>query len=199
MTLNEYKRILAIAKAGLLYAKDEYDKERYTEIKELSLKLINKLSVESYDKLLQLTNLDEGYPTPKVDVRGIIKKDDKILLVEDSKTKLWSLPGGFAEIGLSPEENIIKEVKEETGYDVQVNSLEGIFDTNLDTQNPQLFQYYKLIFECSIIKGEFEKNIETSNINFFDIQNLPPLSEKRTTKDQLTKLLLSKSSNAYFE
>lgn len=198
MQLNKYRRLLTIAQAGLFYAKDEFDKERYTEIKEISLNLINEISLENFEDLIKLTNKEEGYPTPKIDVRAFIVENDEILLVEDSITKEWSLPGGFAEVGLSPEENIIKEVKEETGFDIKVNCFGGIFDTNLDENNPQLFQYYKLIFKCSIVKrGTFIKNIETSNIKFFDVKNLPKLSEKRTTKQQLIKLL--STSNSYFE
>ena len=153
------------------------------------------------EKILVLDENDYGLDLDeicRVAVRGIIFIEGKLLLIENDFGEV-KLPGGGIDSGEDDYKALAREVKEETGYDVQVNSLEGIFDTNLDTQNPQLFQYYKLIFECSIIKGEFEKNIETSNINFFDIQNLPPLSEKRTTKDQLTKLLLSKSSDAYFE
>lgn len=198
MQLNKYKRLLALAQTGLFYAKDEFDKERYTEIKDISLNLINEISLESSEELIKLTDMEEGYPTPKIDVRAFIVENDEILLVEDSTTKEWSLPGGFAEVGISPKENIIKEVKEETGFDIKVNCFGGIFDTNLDKDSFQLFQYYKLIFKCSIIKREsFIKNIETSNIQFFGIDDLPKLSEKRTTKQQLVKLLSTHSS--YFE
>ena len=136
----QYKRLLSIAEAGLYYGKDVYDKERYQEIKELALHLMSTVVDQDAAALTLLTEKNEGYPTPKVDVRALIQKDEKILLVEDSLTKEWSLPGGYAEIGLTPRENIKKEVLEETGLLVEVKELRAIFDTNLRPDIPQVFQ-----------------------------------------------------------
>ena len=88
----QYKRLLSIAEAGLYYGKDVYDKERYQEIKELALHLMSTVVDQDAAALTLLTEKNEGYPTPKVDVRALIQKDEKILLVEDSLTKEWSLP-----------------------------------------------------------------------------------------------------------
>ncbi|MBO0482683.1 NUDIX hydrolase N-terminal domain-containing protein [Candidatus Enterococcus courvalinii] len=192
-----YRRLLAIAEAGLYYGKDEFDKERYQELKELSLALLSRIGQESVAELSRLTEQNEGYPTPKVDVRAYIKQEDKVLLVEDKKTKEWALPGGYAEVGLSPKENIQKEVLEETGLIVQVDDLLGIFDTNLRKDIPQVYQYYKLIFSCSIIDGFFVENNETSNMAFFALNSLPELSIKRTTREQLEHL--QQQENTYFE
>lgn len=195
--LEMYRRLLAIAEAGLYYGKDEFDKERYQELKELSLELLSRVGQESVAELSQLTEQNEGYPTPKVDVRAYIIQEDKVLLVEDKKTKEWALPGGYAEVGLSPKENIQKEVLEETGLIVQVNDLLGVFDTNLRKDIPQVYQYYKMIFSCSIIKGSFVENNETSNMAFFALDSLPKLSVKRTTREQLA--CLQQQENTYFE
>lgn len=195
--LEMYRRLLAIAEAGLYYGKDEFDKERYQELKELSLELLSRVGQESVAELSQLTEQNEGYPTPKVDVRAYIIQEDKVLLVEDKKTKEWALPGGYAEVGLSPKENIQKEVLEETGLIVQVNDLLGVFDTNLRKDIPQVYQYYKMIFSCSIIKGSFVENNETSNMAFFALDSLPKLSVKRTTREQLA--CLQQRENTYFE
>lgn len=189
----QYKRLLSIAEAGLYYGKDVYDKERYQEIKELALHLISTVVDQDAAALTLLTEKNEGYPTPKVDVRALIQKDEKILLVEDSLTKEWSLPGGYAEIGLTPRENIKKEVLEETGLLVEVKELRAIFDTNLRQDIPQVFQYYKLVFECEVLAGDFIKNSETSNSDYFALNELPKLSIKRTTKEQLEQLVNEKS------
>ena len=189
----QYKRLLSIAEAGLYYGKDVYDKERYQEIKELALHLMSTVVDQDAAALTLLTEKNEGYPTPKVDVRALIQKDEKILLVEDSLTKEWSLPGGYAEIGLTPRENIKKEVLEETGLLVEVKELRAIFDTNLRPDIPQVFQYYKLIFECEVLAGDFIKNSETSNSDYFALNELPKLSIKRTTKEQLEQLVNEKS------
>lgn len=195
--LEMYRRLLAIAEAGLYYGKDEFDKERYQELKELSLELLSRVGQESVAELSQLTEQNEGYPTPKVDVRAYIIQEDKVLLIEDKKTKEWALPGVYAEVGLSPKENIQKEVLEETGLIVQVNDLLGVFDTNLRKDIPQVYQYYKMIFSCSIIKGSFVENNETSNMAFFALDSLPKLSVKRTTREQLA--CLQQQGNTYFE
>jgi len=189
----QYKRLLSIAEAGLYYGKDVYDKERYQEIKELALHLMSTVVDQDAAALTLLTEKNEGYPTPKVDVRALIQKGEKILLVEDSLTKEWSLPGGYAEIGLTPRENIKKEVLEETGLLVEVKELRAIFDTNLRQDIPQVFQYYKLVFECEVLAGDFIKNSETSNSDYFALTELPKLSIKRTTKEQLEQLVNEKS------
>ena len=166
--LNTYKRLLALADAGLFYGKDAFDQERYQELRELTLQLISTTGHEAavLPDLEKILTKEEGYPTPKVDVRGLIKKENRFLLVEDLRTKEWSLPGGYAEIGCSPKENIERK-------DI-----------------PQLFQYYKMIFSCEILENHpFEKNIETSNCAYFSLDNLPPLSIKRTTKEQLMALM----------
>lgn len=193
--LNDYRRLLAIAQAGLLYGKDVFDKERYEELQEISLKLLSEVGLETKEEWTSLIEAHEGYPTPKVDVRAWIKQDEKILLIEDTKTQEWSLPGGFAEVGLSPKENIRKEVKEETGLEVEVGQLLAIFDTNLRTDIPQDFQYYKIVFSCAILSGTFVANHETSNMKFFHLNDLPKLSLKRTTKEQL--LILEKATLPY--
>ncbi|WP_430600379.1 hypothetical protein IGI84_002202 [Enterococcus sp. DIV0008] len=190
---TQYKRLLSIAEAGLYYGKDVYDKERYQEIKELALHLMSTVVDQDAAALTLLTEKNEGYPTPKVDVRALIQKDEKILLVEDSLTKEWSLPGGYAEIGLTPRENIKKEVLEETGLLVEVKELRAIFDTNLRQDIPQVFQYYKLVFECEVLAGDFIKNSETSNSDYFALNELPKLSIKRTTKEQLEQLVNEKA------
>lgn len=196
--LEHYRRLLSIAEAGLFYGEDLFDKERYEELQELSLKLISNLSNEPIKKLKNIVDSNEGYPTPKIDVRGYIKKNDKILLVEDAKTKKWAMPGGYAEVGLSPKENVIKEVLEETGLIVESCELIAVFDTNLRKDIPQMFQYYKLVFNCIVNDdGLFKENIETSDMDFFTLDNLPSLSLDRTTKEQLIKL--STSTNVYFD
>lgn len=189
--LSIYQRLLSIAQAGLTYGNDSFDIERYTELKEHALSLIQSLGNEPTEKIDSLFSGETGYQTPKVDVRAFIMKNEKILLVEDTKTKEWSLPGGYADIGFSPKENIIKEVKEETGLSIEVSKLLAIYDTNLRKDIPQIFQYYKLIFACKILSetNQFEKNLETSQMDYFPIDQLPTLSIKRTTVEQLQQLV----------
>ena len=186
---RQYQRLLSIAEAGMFYGKDIYDIERFQELKELSLTLLSEVVDEDVTTLKVYLENQEGYPTPTVDVRALIRKGNQILLVQDSHTKEWSLPGGYAEVGLTPKENIQKEVLEETGLTVAVGPLRAIFDTNLREDIPQLFQYYKLVFACDVLSGEFVANSETMQSGYFGLDALPPLSMKRTTKEQLVRLL----------
>lgn len=195
-----YKRLFAIAEAGLVYGKDAFDQERYTELRRLSLQLIQQLGNEPFEVIEELFAHEIGYQTPKIDVRAFITKKEKVLLVQDTKTKEWSLPGGYGDVGLSPKENIIKEVQEETNLLVTPNKLLAVFDTNLRNDIPQIFQYYKLVFACQVISNTqaFEKNIETSQMAYFGLNELPSLSKKRTTKEQLVQLF-SQYETCYFE
>ncbi|WP_312542488.1 NUDIX hydrolase [Enterococcus sp.] len=187
--LRQYQRMLSIAESGLFYGKDVYDIERFQELKEIALTLLSE-KVDQEISVLQLyLDKQDGYPTPKVDVRALIQQEDNVLLVQDRATKEWSLPGGYAEVGLTPKENIQKEVLEETGLHVAVGPLRAIFDTNLREDIPQLFQYYKLVFACEVISGAFAANSETVQSHYFELEDLPTLSMKRTTKEQLLQLV----------
>ena len=182
-----YQRLLAIAQSGKTFGKDSYDQERYQEIETITLTLMSQLGNEPIETLHNLFATETGYATPKVDVRALIIKNNQVLLVQDSRTKEWSLPGGFAEVGLSPTENIQLEVFEETGLTVNVGPLLAIFDTQ-QTNSPQTFQFYKLVFACEVQSGTFEANAETSDASYFSWDQLPTLSKKRTTAEQLNIL-----------
>lgn len=182
-----YQRLLAIAQSGKAFGKDLYDQERYQEIETIALTLMSQLGNEPIETLHNLFAAEKGYATPKVDVRAFITKDNQVLLVQDSHTKEWSLPGGFAEVGLSPIENIQLEVLEETGLTVNVGPLLAIFDTQ-QTNSPQTFQFYKFVFACEVLSGTFNANAETIAASYFSWEQLPTLSKKRTTNEQLNIL-----------
>src|SRR2546423_12377020 len=101
--LEEIKRLKAISDIGLIYTGNEYDKERYLELREISFRLLNKLSGHSFESLKVSFPIATDYPTPKVDVRGLVLSDDKkVLLIKESIDGKWSLPGGWADIGQTP-------------------------------------------------------------------------------------------------
>ena len=132
-----------------------------------------------------------------------IEKDGRTLMLHRVKKKndmnhdKWLGVGGKFEYGESPEECMLREVYEETGLTVESTQLQAVFDTNKQKDIPQLFQYYKLVFACTIHDedAKFIENNETSNMGFFSIEELPKLSEKRTTKKQL--LILENKNQLY--
>ncbi len=145
--LNEIKRLRSIADTGLLYAKNEYDKERYLELQEISFNLLNTFSSSSMEDLKFMLPPAIDYPTAKVDIRGLaISDDNKILMVKESIDGKWFLPGGWGDIGYSPKETIIKECKEETGLDIIPERLLAVFDKKMHAHPPQPFYVYKMVF-----------------------------------------------------
>jgi len=182
------KKINAIAQSGLTFTKDEFDKERYLELQQLSIEIINNITDIDTEKLDFVFNRDIGYQTPKVGVRAVVFQEDKILMVKEKMDGKWCLPGGYADTGMTPSEIVINEVKEESGYDVKPIRILGLIDYNKHQTKPFPFDLYQLFMECEIIGGEAKIGIETSDVGFFSMDNLPELSVRRVTKEQIIKM-----------
>lgn len=177
------QRMLAITDTGLTYSKDPYDRERYEDLRQILWSVLQDQTELGQEELTAILKPTGSYATPLMDVRAWIVQNQKICLVRGQGEDTWALPGGFGEVGYSPKENILKEVQEETGFSAEVGSLLAVFDTNrFQLQNKQ---YAKFVFACQLLDGHFQENQEVAELGFFDIENLPPLSEKRTTKKQM--------------
>lgn len=124
------KQIQALAQTGLAYTKDVYDVERYEALREISIDIMNSYTAVDRE-IIKLSFANErGYATPKVDIRGVVFKDNKILLVQEKLDGDWALPGGWGDIGLSPTEVAVKEIKEESGYEAVPVRLLAVLDKN---------------------------------------------------------------------
>ena len=177
------QRMLAITDTGLTYTKDPFDRERYEDLRQILWSLLQDQTDLNQEELTAIFQPSGSYATPLMDVRAWIVQDQKICLVRGQGEDTWALPGGFGEVGYSPKENIRKEVQEETGFTSEVGSLLAVFDTNrFQLQNKQ---YAKFVFDCQLLDGRFQENQEVAELGFFDIVSLPPLSEKRITKEQM--------------
>ena len=177
------QRMLAITDTGLTYTKDPFDRERYEDLRQILSSILQDQTELVQEELTAILKPTGSYATPLMDVRAWIVQDQKICLVRGQGEDTWALPGGFGEVGYSPKENIRKEVQEETGFTAEVGSLLAIFDTNrFRLQNKQ---YAKFVFDCQLLDGQFQENQEIAELEFFDIKNLPPLSEKRITQEQM--------------
>ena len=177
------QRMLAITDTGLTYTKDPFDRERYEDLRQILSSILQDQTELDQEELTAILKPTGSYATPLMDVRAWIVQDQKICLVRGQGEDTWALPGGFGEVGYSPKENIRKEVQEETGFTAEVGSLLAIFDTNrFQLQNKQ---YAKFVFDCQLLDGQFQENQEIAELEFFDIKNLPPLSEKRITQEQM--------------
>ena len=182
------KKINSIAQTGLAFTKDKFDRERYTELLDLSIEILNNITDIDTGKLNFVFNRDIGYQTPKVGIRAVVFENEKILLVKEKMDGKWSLPGGYADTGMLPSEIAVNEVKEESGYDVKPLRILGLIDYNKHQERPFPFDVYQLFMECEIIGGQPQTGIETSDVGFFDISDLPELSERRVTKQQILKM-----------
>ena len=177
------QRMIALTDTGLTFTKDPFDRERYEDLRSLLSEMLNQVSDLDADEVAELLKPTSAYATPLMDVRAWIVEDEKICLVRGQGENDWALPGGFGEVGYSPTEHILKEIEEETGFEAKVERLLAVFDTN--RFQLQSKQYAKFVFECKLLDGQFQKNQEIADLQFFAIDQLPALSEKRITKEQI--------------
>lgn len=175
MNKNE-KWLQSLAQAGLFYGKDPFDIERYERIREISAEMISYKSDISLEKVKELFCSDTGYQTPKLDTRAAIFKENN---------GTWSLPGGWVDVNISVKENTIKEVKEEAGLNVSADFVIAVQDREKHNLPIYAYKICKIFVMCSILDGQFEKNIETVESQFFEIDELPELAAEKNTKEQI--------------
>ena len=174
----------SLAQAGLTYGKDVYDLERYRRIREISAEMMAHMSDLPLEKVKDLFCNETGYQTPKLDTRAAIVQDGKILLVRENNGK-WSLPGGWCDVNVSIAENTVKEVREEAGLDVAAEKIIAIQDRS--KHNLPLYAYgvCKVFVQCRVTGGSFQENIETTEARYFAPEELPALSTKKNTAEQI--------------
>ncbi len=177
-------KLQALAQTGLAYGRDKYDIERFEEIRDISVQMLEDASGLPHDKVKDLFANETGYQTPKIDTRAAIFKDDKILLVQEADGT-WSLPGGWCDVDKSVGENTIKEVKEEAGLDVVLERVIAIQDR--DKHNPPKYAHKvcKIMSLCHVTGGQFEENLETIASDYFDLDHLPILASQKTSSEQI--------------
>jgi ADP-ribose pyrophosphatase YjhB (NUDIX family) len=179
------KRIQAISQAGIQFTENSFDKDRYEELRELSVKLVEQVVDAPIHKIRDLFTYETGFQTPKVDIRAVLLKDNQILFTKERSDGGWSLPGGFADINYSPKEVAEKEVFEETGLNVKAQRILAILDTNKHNFPPMEFHYYKLVILCELEGGELKGSNETFESQFFSFDKLPEFSLKRNTYEMI--------------
>ncbi|AQT67150.1 nucleoside triphosphatase YtkD [Anaerohalosphaera lusitana] len=182
------KRLKAISQAGKFFAKDEYELGRHEEIEEIAAKVLERHTDLDAEEIVRLLQKDMGYPTPKVDSRGVVFRDGKVLLVKEIEDGGWTLPGGWCDVGMTPSENVVREVWEESGFLVEAKRLLAVYDRDRQGHKPEyVFDIYKMFFLCEIVGGEARTSIETSDVRFFGRDEIPELSRGRTLEHQLEK------------
>jgi ADP-ribose pyrophosphatase YjhB (NUDIX family)/uncharacterized protein YfkK (UPF0435 family) len=183
--LDIAKKLQALAQSGLAYSNNQYDTERYEELRNISADIMAKYTDIEIKTIKDLFCNETGYQTPKVDVRGVVFRDHKILMVREKLDDAWALPGGWADIGLTPGEVAAKETKEEAGLEVKPVRLLAIYDKKCHPHPPSPFHVYKIFIMCEIIGGTAASGLETSEVGFFGLNELPELSVERNTESQI--------------
>ena len=177
--------IQGLAQSGLAYTTNVYDIERYERLREISAEMIEEKSNINLEKVKDLFCKETGYQTPKIDTRAAIFKDNKILLVHENNGT-WSLPGGWCDVLESVKSNTIKEVKEEAGLDVKATKIIAVQDRNRHNRPIYAYGICKIFVMCEIIGGEFKENIETTEMKYFALDELPEnFANEKCTKEQV--------------
>jgi ADP-ribose pyrophosphatase YjhB (NUDIX family) len=179
------RELRAIAQIGLTFSKDPFDRQRFERIRELGATLIAEGAGIDAAGLLELFREDAGYATPKVDVRGAAFRGDAILLVREVSDGKWTLPGGWADVNQTPAECVVREVAEESGFTARAVKLAAVHDYQKRNAPRHLDSIYKLFFICELTGGSARPSDETSEVGFFTLQDLPPLSLGRTNPGQI--------------
>ena len=182
--------IQAAAQTGLVFAQNHYERERYEQLQRLAARMIAARSDVAAARIETLFAAEWGYATPKSGVRGAVFRDDKLMLVREvADNNRWTLPGGWADVGLTPAQNVIKEVREETGFVVTPRKLVAVIDQSVHGQMPGPFHIYVHFFLCDIVGGAMSLSHETSEVAFFAEDALPDdLSHDRVTRGQLLRM-----------
>lgn len=194
--LDWAQRLQAIAQTGLFYEPQPFDRQRYEMILDVAVEMMLAGSADdaAMDAVKSLFTTQAGHATPKVDVRGVVFRDGRILLVQEKLDhNRWTLPGGWADIGESASESVVREVWEESGYRVRAAKLLAAYDRNKHPHPPFAFHAYKLFFLCELTEAERmidPDNIEINGVDWFREDALPELSVARVTAEQIARFFV---------
>jgi ADP-ribose pyrophosphatase len=181
------REIFSLSQSGLTYSQNEYDLDRYKRLQAITAEMIASESEITKGSALDSFSMQAGYITPKVDVRGAVIRDGKILLIQERADTMWAMPGGWADLGNSPASVAEREVWEESGYRVKAEKVVAVIDANR-IEPFEFYHAYKLIFLCKLLDGEPRISYETLAVDFFDPNHLPPLSIYRTNENMVQEV-----------
>jgi ADP-ribose pyrophosphatase YjhB (NUDIX family) len=181
------QEIFSLTQAGLAYSQNPFDLERYKRLQEITAEMIASQSALEKGSVLESFSMQAGYITPKIDVRGAVVHEGKILLIQERADDRWAMPGGWADLGNSPASVAEREVWEESGYRVKAQKVVAVIDANR-IEPFEFFHAYKIIFLCKLVDGEPRTSYETLAVDFFDPDHLPLLSLFRTNEEMIREV-----------
>ncbi|HEU4405661.1 MAG TPA: NUDIX hydrolase [Polyangiaceae bacterium] len=169
------RELQAIAQTGLAFTRDPYDRERYEALRALASRAMAAHTGAPAEHIEALFAGERGYATPKVDVRAaVLDAEGRLLLVREAADHdRWTLPGGWADVNLTPAESAVKEVREESGYHVRVRKLAALWDRARQGHPPSPFSCCKLFYLCDLVGGVATTSLETTEVGWFAEGALP--------------------------
>jgi ADP-ribose pyrophosphatase YjhB (NUDIX family) len=183
------QEIQALAQSGMAYTQNPYDQERFQQLSHLAAEIMAAATRSDVDEVNAVFAAQSGYATPKVDVRGVVFKDNKLLLVRELQDGgKWTLPGGWADINETPSQAVEREVREEAGMIVKAMKVAAVYDRNLHGHPPYPFHAYKLFILCDLIAEATPDPLETSEPTFFVKNQIPELSLPRVTREEIDSM-----------
>lgn len=183
------REIQSLSQTGLAYSRSDYETQRYRRLMEIAGEMVHTHTGLPQKALLKSFMAQPGYATVKVDVRGAVITEGKILLVQERSDGRWCMPGGWADVGELPSEMVTREVWEESGFEVSPTKVIGVYDANRSGVPLEFYHAYKIVFLCDIRSGEARPSGETQAVGFFRFDDVPPLSTNRTDERHLTEVL----------
>jgi len=187
--LEYAKQLKSLADTGLVYQDNPFDRERYTAIRETAFRLMANVTEGSPEKVRSFYSDIKEYPTPKVDVRGlVVNEKGEILMVREMADSRWTIPGGWADIGLSPSEVAVKEVREESGLEVTAKRLLAVYDKRCHHHPPSPYYIYKIVILCEVKGGILQPGFDILDAGWYSKDNLPELSTDRILEEQIAEL-----------
>ncbi|MFL5428690.1 MAG: NUDIX hydrolase [Myxococcales bacterium] len=181
------QRLAALSQNGLTFIQDPFDRERWEEVRRIAAEILAD-GGGSADEAFAHLAAEEGYATPKVDVRAAVFREGEILLVQERSDGRWTLPGGWCDVGEPPGVAAAREVREESGYVVRTTKILAVYDKLRHGHPPSTWHAYKLFFLCELLGGEAAPSTETSAAAFYREDSLPPLSLGRVTEAQIRRM-----------
>jgi ADP-ribose pyrophosphatase YjhB (NUDIX family) len=190
-------RLQSIAQSGLTFGENQYDLDRYQQIRDISVEILHEYTDLKHEKIKDLFAGETGYQTPKVDIRAAVFQDSKILMVKEKVDGKWSLPGGWADVNTSVSESLVRECHEEAGAAVIPKRVIAIHHANKQNNFIYPFTIYKIIVQCNLLEYSFKENSETLGSGFFSPDNLPELSVERNTLNQINLCFKAKDAEVF--
>jgi ADP-ribose pyrophosphatase YjhB (NUDIX family) len=190
-------KLQSIAQAGLTFGENQYDRDRYQQIRDLSVDILHEYTDIDSQKITDLFAAETGYQTPKVDIRAAVFDGKRILMVHEKIDGKWSLPGGWADVNSSVSESAVRECFEEAGAVVKPKRVVAIHLGNRHNNHNFPFTIYKIFVECELVEYNFKANTETLGSEFFAPDNLPALSTERNTLEQINMCFDARKSKLF--